>query len=314
MVTITPDKHKPLHLIVNPKSGYGGHKHMLNDLRMALQRAGMEFVEYVTTGPADATTHARRIAGSASAVIVWGGDGTMNEVANGLAGTNVPILPCPAGTENLLAKELKTPSRPDKIIDVLRYGQIAECDLGRVNGRNFMLIIGVGFDGEVVRRLAAGRTGHISHLSYVWPIWRTFWEHNFPRMRIVADGEETFDGQGLVFIGNISRYAVGLRICRDARFDDGLLDLVVFNCREQTGLMLHAMWTLLRMHPLKGNVIYRRVKKVHIETDEPVPSQVDGDLGPSTPLDICVVPEKVKLLIPPPHRGRWPWPWKGYIP
>jgi diacylglycerol kinase family enzyme len=131
-------------------------------------------------------------------------------------------------------------------------------------------------------------------------------------MRIVADGQELFCDYGLAFVGNISRYAVGLRICRDATFNDGLLDLVVFGCQEQARLVLHAAWTLLRLHPLKGNVIYRQFKHLHIETDEPVPSQIDGDPGCDTPLEISVSPKRVKLLIPP-ERQPGLWPWKGAI-
>ena len=298
-------------MIVNPRSGYGGQGLVLADVMAALRRADLDAVEYTTKAPEDATRYAREVSARASAAIVWGGDGTVNEVANGLAGTGVPILPCPAGTENLLAKELHVSSDPRKIVETLRHGRVVDCDVGRINGRNFLLILGVGFDGEVVRRLAAVRTGHISHLSYFWPIWRTFWEHDFPRMRIAADGEEIFDDYGLAFIGNISRYSVGLRICRDAVYDDGLLDLVVFSCREQTALMLHAAWTLLRRHPLKGNVLYRRARRFHIETDEPVPSQVDGDVGPPTPLEISVAPERIKLLIPPQAGGKTFWPWRG---
>jgi diacylglycerol kinase family enzyme len=223
----------------------------------------------------------------------------------------VPILPCPAGTENLLAKELKIPANPRSLVDILQGGRTVHCDVGNVNGRNFLLIIGIGFDGEVVRRLTATRTGHISHLSYFWPIWRTFWEHDFPRMRIITDGEEIYDDYGLAFVGNISRYAVGLRICRNASYDDGLLDLVVFNCRQQSRLLLHAGWTLLRMHPLKGNVLYRQFRHCRIETSQPVPSQVDGDVGPSTPLDISVLPEKLHLLVPSPREGWTFWPFKG---
>ena len=309
-VTIRTDKDRPIHLIVNPQSGYGGQGLVLADVKAALRRAELEFVEYVTQAPEDATRYARQIADSASAAIVWGGDGTVNEVANGLTGTDVPILACPAGTENLLAKELRVSSNPRKIVSALRFGHVAECDVGVVNGRNFLLIIGVGFDGEVVRRLAAVRTGHISHLSYFWPIWRTFWEHDFPRMRILADGQEIFDDYGLAFVGNISRYSVGLRICRDALYDDGLLDLVVFSCRQQSHLMLHAAWTLLRRHPLKGNVLYRRAKHIRLETESAAPSQVDGDVGPSPPLEISVAPKRIKLLIPP-EASRTFWPWRG---
>ena len=306
-----PAQAKPVHLIINPRSGYGGKKLLVNALRAEMRAVGVDMVEHRTTGPLDATEYARGIVGEAEAVIVWGGDGTVNEVVNALAGTDVPIVVCPAGTENLLANELRMPSDPRKIVNIYRTGQVVECDVGCINGRNFLLIIGVGFDGEVVRRVSAVRSGHISHLSYFWPIWRTFWEHDFPKMRITADGEDIFDDYGLAFIGNISRYAVGLRICRDAQFDDGLLDLAVFSCRQQTRLLWHAAWTLLRRHPLKGNCIYRQFRNLRIETDQPVESEVDGDMGPYTPLDVSVTPDRVKLIVPPPGRGRPLWPWKG---
>ncbi len=295
-----------VHLIVNPHSGYGGSHLLLGNLRTELREGGFELIEHTTRWPEDATEYARGIRDMPDTVaIVWGGDGTVNEVANGLAGSDVAILPCPAGTENLLSTELRMPHRPRAIVEVLRTGRIVNCDVGSVNGRHFLSIIGVGFDGEVVRRLTALRTGHISHLSYFWPIWRTFWEHDFPRLRITSHGQEIFNDYGLAFVGNISRYAVGLRICRDAVFDDGLLDLVVFNCREQSRLVLHAAWTLLRLHPLKGDVVYRRLRSMRIETDQPTASQADGDVGPDTPLDIEIIPERIKLLVPRHQPGLW---------
>ncbi|MBS3734449.1 MAG: NAD(+)/NADH kinase [Phycisphaerae bacterium] len=300
------DFSKPVHLIVNPRSGYGSGQYRLGDFRTAARGAGVDLVEYTTAGPGDAADRARQVRRDASAVVVWGGDGTANEVASGLTGSAVPMLACPVGTENLLAKELAMPGSPRRLVEVLGSGRIVACDVGIVNDRVFLLLIGVGFDGEVVRRLAAKRGGHISHLSYFWPLWRTFWEHDFPRLHVTADGETVFDDFGLAFVGNISRYAVGLRICRDAAIDDGLLDLVVFSCREQTRLMLHAAWTLLRRHPLKGDVIYRRVRAARIEarrpdgqTDRPVCTQVDGDVGPDTPLEIRLASGRVRLLVPP---------------
>ncbi len=292
------DNGKPVHIIINPKCGYGGQVIALGEFRHLLCRAGLDFVEHTATSAAGASKYAASIAGRAAAAVVWGGDGTVHAVINGLAGSDVPLLPCPVGTENILAKELQIPSNPRQLLEVLTGGDVVACDVGRINDQNFMMIIGVGFDGEVVRRVTAGRTGHTSHLSYFWPIWRTFWEHNFPRMTITAEGEKIFDDYALAFIGNVSRYAVGLRICRDAVFDDGLLDLVIFTCREQAHLLLHAAWTLLRRHPLKGNVIYKQVRNVQIETDRPVPCQIDGEMGPSTPLDVSVLDHQVKLIMP----------------
>jgi len=305
------DRTKPVHLVINPRSGYGGSNLLLRDLRAEMKTAGFELVEHVTRYRRDATEYAQGLREVASAVIVWGGDGTVNEVASGLVGTGVAMLPCMAGTENLLAKELKIPRDPAKIVHALTSGQIVRADVGLVNRQKFLLIIGVGFDGEVVRRVSAARRGHISHLSYFWPMWRTFWEHDFPFLRISVEGQEIFADYGLAFVGNISRYAVGLRICRDAVFDDGLLDLVVFSCREQTRLMFHAAWTLLRRHPLKGDVLYRKFRTARIESEGPAACQVDGDIGPSTPLDISLAPGRINIVVPQ-HQTHWySWPWKG---
>jgi len=303
-----------VHIVINPKSGSGPKRHVLAELRAALRAQGRDVREYTTTSPGDATRYAASVQHEAELVIAWGGDGTVREIASALAGTPVAVLACPVGTENLLAKELRIPAHPRRLAEIVARGRVAEFDLGVVNGRSFLMIIGVGFDGEVVRRLASVRRGHITHLSYFWPIWRTFWEHDFPKMRVVADGQEVFHDYGLAFVGNISRYAVGLRICRHAQFDDGLLDLVVFSCHQQTALVLHAAWTLLRRHPLKGSVIYRQVRRARIETDRPVPTQYDGDVGENTPLDISLHPGKLRLLVPPPRPALGLWPWLGEIP
>ena len=305
---------RAIHIIINPKSGSGLKHSALVEFCTLLKGYGKEIIEYRTKAPEDATRYAKSIRDVAQSVVVWGGDGTVREVASALVGSSVPMLACPVGTENLLAKELSIPSHPRRLVETLLNGRVAQCDLGIVNDRNFLMIIGVGFDGEVVRRLAAVRRGHITHLSYFWPIWRTFWEHDFPKLKIIADSEELFDDYGLAFVGNISRYAAGLRICRDARFDDGKLDLVIFSCQKQTALVLHAAWTLLRRHPLKGNVIYRQCRKIRIETDQPVPSQIDGDVGPNCPLDIGVHNSKLLLIVPPPTVQISHWPWRTELP
>lgn len=303
-----------IHIVINPRSGSGPKRQLLGELRSVLRERGAEIIEYRTTGPGDATDYARSVRRHAGQVVAWGGDGTVRELASGLVGSQVPLLACPVGTENLLAKELRIPGHPRRLANIIAGGRTVNCDLGSVNGDDFLLIMGIGFDGEVVRRLATVRRGHITHLSYFWPIWRTFWEHDFPRMRVLADGEEVFNDYGLAFVGNISRYAVGLRICRDARYDDGLLDLVVFSCHQQHALVLHAAWTLLRMHPLKGNVIYRQIRHARIETDRPVPSQTDGDVGPNTPLEISLRPGRIRLLVPARRPSYGLWPWRGEVP
>jgi diacylglycerol kinase family enzyme len=75
--------------------------------------------------------------------------------------------------------------------------------------------------------------------------------------------------------------------------------------------MLHAAWTLLRRHPLKGDVVYRRVRKVRIETEDSCACQVDGDVGPAPPLEVSLAEGKINIVVPR-HEMHWySWPWKG---
>ncbi len=292
------DSPGPVHIIVNPLSGYGGQKLILGRVLGVLSREGIDFVRHVTSGPGHATRLARAAADTAGTVIPWGGDGTVNEVARGLIGSPTPLLCVHAGTENLLAKELRMPKKPENIVETLTSRRIMEFDIGTINDRTFLSIVGVGFDAEVVRRVSAERTGHISHLSYFWPIWRTFWEHDFPRIAVSADGEDVFAGEGLVFVGNIRRYSSGLRICSRASCNDGKLDLVVFKCGSQGRLVIHSLLTLLNRHPVQRDVIYRTAQRIRVSTEKPLTCEVDGDVGPVTPLDIAMSRQKIRLLLP----------------
>ena len=127
-------------------------------------------------------------------VTAAGGDGTLREVLHGLEGSNKLFLPIPCGTENLLANELGFDLHVDTLIKAFEGDCIRPLDLGTVNGRCFTSIAGFGFDGSVIHRISTFRTGHISHLTYFWPIWRTFWEYPFPPIKVIADGKEIFNG------------------------------------------------------------------------------------------------------------------------
>ena len=152
---------------------------------------------------------------------------------SGLEGTDKPMLIMPCGTENLLASELGFDEKAETLIKVFEEGYIRPLDLGKADGRCFTSIAGFGFDGDVVKRVNELRHGHIHHLDYFYPIWRTFWDYKFPPIKVVCDGEEIFDGQGLVFVGNISRYAIGLQILHYADYGDGLLDVCIYKCASQ---------------------------------------------------------------------------------
>lgn len=288
--------------IVNPKAGASSHKMLGRKFAMYLAGRGFDVRFNLTTS----LDHACELATDAAVdyncqlVVAVGGDGIVREVMHGLEGSDKPLLIVPAGTENLLANELGFDERLKTIINAFENGHTRQMDLGCVNGKCFTSIAGFGFDAQVVREVSAGRTGHIDHFDYFWPIWRTFWKYKFPPMKVEIDGEEIFDGPGLVFVGNISRYALGLQILRYADYGDGLLDVCIYKCANHFQLAKHSFMTVLKRHSSGKNLIYRQGKNFKITSSvDDIATEIDGDPGPALPLEINVIPKAVKVIVPP---------------
>lgn len=288
--------------IVNPKSGASSSNDLARQFKDYLVEKGFDVRVHLT----ESLEHACELATKSAVdyqcnlVVCAGGDGTVREVLQGLEGTNKLFMPIPGGTENLLANELGFDSHLQTLVDAFEGGCIKPLDLGLINGQCFTSIAGFGFDGAVVHRISKTRTGHISHLSYFWPMWRTFWEHDFPRIKVVADGKEIFNNRGLVFVGNISRYAIGLSICKNANFGDGLLDVCIFRCHDQAHLIGHSVNVIFKRHTHAKSVIYTQAESIQVTpADNSVFCQIDGDPGPTLPADIKVIPQAIRVLVPP---------------
>lgn len=291
--------------IVNPVSGRRPMLPVVNRIREVIEDQGGSFEILVTEHAGHAVEHARAVDDSFDAVLIVGGDGTVAEVLGGLDVARVPFLILPTGTENLLACELRMPWTPDEVAETLRRGEEVSFDLGTVNGRRFAALLGVGFDAECVRRLVQKRKGHITHIDYFGPIWKTFWLHRFPRLTVLVDESKVFEGKGLVIAGNIPRYARNMRILRDARWDDGLLDVVVFPCASRWRLLVHAVRVLMQRHIGRGGVTHWRCKRLTVHADgADVDVEVDGDLAGHLPVTVELVAGAARFLRLPDRSGQ----------
>ena len=287
--------------IINPKSGSSSGE----------RTPGWRFEEYlldrgykVQTNVTSSLEHACELAETAAheadcaMVVAVGGDGTIREIAHGLEGSNKPLLIVPGGTENLLANELGLDKSLKTLTATFESGFTRPLDLGNANGRCFTSIAGFGFDGEVVKCVSANRTGHINYFDYFWPLWRTFWRYQFDSMTVEVDGVQIFDGRGLVFVGNISRYALGLNILGRANYSDGLLDICIYRCADRTHLVKHSAITIFKKHACCRDVVYAQGKQIKISSDNPdLAVEVDGDPGPSVPVEIKVIPKAVRIMV-----------------
>jgi diacylglycerol kinase family enzyme len=286
-----------VHAIINPVSGPRLPAGAVAQLRRNLAQTGIGLQCRFTTAPGEATRLAREVPGTARAALVVGGDGTVREVAAGLCGRPVPICILPAGTENIIAKAFRMPRDPRTLATWIARGQTQRVDMGQINRQRFLVICGMGFDAEVVRLLHQVRQGHIDHQHYFWPIIRTFGSHTFPHLHIEVDDHLLYEGPGLVFVGLIPRYAVGLQILANARCDDGLLDVCVYPCASRRGLLWHAFRTMCGRHTGGGSgALYAQGRAARVRSDHPVPLQVDGDLAGCLPAEFRIIPQAVNLL------------------
>ncbi len=285
-------------VIVNPVSGGRAMGRALAEVVERLGAEGCEVVVLRTGRSGEATVMAAGAEQDTRAVVVVGGDGTVREVVEGLIGGRVPLVVMPGGTENLVAREFGMTSCARQIVRTVLRGQPRRCDVGVVNGRYFMIMAGIGYDADMVARLAARRTGRITHLSYVRPSLETFRSYGFPAIRVEIEGVEVFNDRGLVFVGNLPCYGMGLRILRDAVPDDGLLDVCILPCTSRWGFLGHAVRVFRGVHVEAPGVFYRRGRRLRVTSASRVLVQCDGDAAGELPAELSLRPAAVTLLAP----------------
>jgi diacylglycerol kinase family enzyme len=287
--------------IINPMAGAGPQKATVRRFISYLAAKGYIVRTMFTGSLNDACDFARSFAHTpdCSMVVAAGGDGLVREVASGLKNSGKPLLIIPAGTENLLANELGFDEKFETIQKTFEDGSLKSLDLGIVNGKAFTSIAGVGFDGKIVQRVHSLRRGHIDHFDYLGPAWRTFWDYRFEPIIVIVDGKTIFDGPALVFVGNISRYAMGLQLLHYADYGDGLLDICVYKCTSRMRLLKQFFLTILKQQYKLPDAICTQGKVITIRSKVVgIPVEIDGDPGPPLPLEIGILPQAVKVLIP----------------
>lgn len=282
--------------IVNPTSGRRSVVPLVRAIGENLAKRGGRLIIHETQGPGHASHLASSLEAGTEALLIAGGDGTASEVLHGLNGNNVPVFALASGTENLLAREFSMPTDVSRVSERLLSGEAVPYDIGVVNGRRFMVVAGIGFDAECVLRMTRTRRGHITHWSYFWPIWRTFWEHKFPVLRVCIDRKETFEFRGFALIGNLPRYSVGMRLLSAARPDDGLLDLVMFRCISHAKMAGHLLRALTHRHLKAEGVEYRQGKSFEINSASKVPIELDGEFAGFLPASCGILERAVWLL------------------
>jgi YegS/Rv2252/BmrU family lipid kinase len=289
---------KKIAMIVNPVSGLALGPSRREALRESLRTAGVEVDETLTEGPGHALELARDACRKGGdALLVVGGDGTVNEAVNGMALGSLPLGTFPTGTSSILARELRIPFDPRRAAGVIAAGRLRRIDVGLVNGRRFLMVVGVGWDAHVVRTVSATRRGHLGKHRYVVPIARAVIDYRFPGLTASIDGGPPRPVR-LAFACNTRNYAAWFALAPGALPDDGRLDFVLLRSGCARDVL---RWTWGAFTASLGR--YRETTCVKgrdllVTAETPVPFQVDGDPGGTTPVRISMDRQSLEVIVP----------------
>lgn len=287
-------------LIVNPKAGPRNRSDMVERIRWAGAELGWQVRVVETLARGDASRLAAEAATQGWPVIlVAGGDGTLNEVIQTLAGTDTAVGAVPLGTVNVWVRELGLPLDPVEVTRTLLRGQVRRIDLGRLNGRYFLLMAGLGFDAEAVHAVEGKPKRRFGPWAFIAAGLFIAVRAQGSRIRYRADGCLTSTSAAWISVGNTRLWAGAVKITPRATAADGLLDVCFFPGRSLLTKLRHTILVLIGRHEKDPDVRVLQVKELLVQARPELPIQVDGEPFGTTPARIEVVPGALRVLVGP---------------
>lgn len=255
-------------------------------------------------GPTDATALAAQAAARGDdCVVAVGGDGTLHRVLNGVAGTTTALALVPAGTANVWAREAGIPADPVLALRLVAEGARPRLDTGSVGESSFLLMASAGLDSLVAGQVGGAIKRHIGSFAYLGRAAIELWNYRGLSAEIEIDGER-LRGPILAFLaGNTRSYGGLIEIAREARADDGLLDVCLFQGRGRRRFVRHLTNTARGRHLLDAAVVHRRARQVTLTIEERWPVQADGEVVGQTPVTIRCMPRSVTVVVPAGRRS-----------
>jgi YegS/Rv2252/BmrU family lipid kinase len=256
---------------------------------------------HATARPGDARRIARELAlAGAPVVVAAGGDGTVNEVVNGIAlagphtGTVLGILP--SGTMNVFAGDLGLPTdRLDECWSLIEKGHVRGIDLWKANDEYFAQLAGAGLDATVIAGTTWERKKKYGPVSYVIGMLEVM-RRGTPVLTVTAPGRAPMEGR-IVLIGNGVHYGGPFRLFPQASFTDGLLDVMVMRNYSVLNIARLSMAAAAgRYSPRLRDITYFQTPELDIACEQAVPFQADGDLSGQTPVKVRLAPFPLRVI------------------
>jgi diacylglycerol kinase (ATP) len=287
-------------VVVNPIAGGGAAARGAERLVRLLEGRGHAVECLSARSPQEAGEGVRKRESQEylDCIVVAGGDGTVNDVLNGLEDpSRIPLAHLAYGTANMLARELAIPRDPEALVSLVERGAWRRIDLGRAGSRRFLLVASSGFDAMVTRAISRTRRGTLGYPGYARPILGALRGYRAPELCVQVDGAAPLVGS-LAIVSNIRNYGGIFSVADRARPDSGVLDVCVFSGEGVWDLARYAFAAARKRVSRLPDVAYRTGRRIVIQGREPTAVQIDGDYRGTTPLGIEVDASVVPILTP----------------
>jgi len=283
-------------VVYNPIAG--SRSSLLERTLKCLESLGVQVALHETKGPGDGQTLCREVIGQEpySAVVAAGGDGTINEVANGLLGEKTPLGVIPLGTVNLLAMEIGLHKDPEYLARCIVFGPARPIQAGIVNERVFLLMVGAGLDGRIVAGVSSSLKNLIGKGAYAVSALREIFLNSPARLRVEVDGVE-YEAAWVV-VSNSSLYGGKFALAPLASLRSPGFSVSLIPGKTRGGLLRGLLAVGRDRKAARGWKQLNSVSRVVIKSAQDEPSQMDGDHFANLPLTLTQAPHSLNLIMP----------------
>lgn len=283
------------HVLVNPIANRGKGKKLFSYIKGLFEREKFNFDIEFTKGKEETMKQVENaLEKGADVVVAAGGDGTVNEVVNGLKGRGILGI-LPIGRGNDIALSLKIPKNLEKAVKILKNGKYFKMDLGLVDGRYFVGITGMGFDAEV--NITANNTKLKGPLGYIVSVFTTLRRYKAKECEISFDGVNWKGEITLVAVGNTRNYGGGMKILPNSQLDDGYFDVCVIEKVSSLELVLYFPLIFVGKHTINPHVKMFRAKEVVVKGSSDLMATMDGELIPAKNLILKNIYQAQKVIV-----------------
>jgi diacylglycerol kinase (ATP) len=284
--------------VINPVAGTKKVEAWIDAIKRHSSQTEAAYALYMTEGPGDGVCKAKQaVKEGCDVVVAVGGDGTVCEVVNGIAGLKAILGILPVGTGNDFARILGIPIGMEKALKCLAAGKTRGCDLGMVNGRYFINVASVGFDAQVVIEAAKIKKDYPGPIAYILGVFKALTRHRAYDMHIVTDGRAMDIKATLIAMANGKFYGGGMKIAPEADLSDGLLDICIV--RDMPRLKIAVLFPKIfgGTHINRPEVVYFRAAQIKIECNNGY-INADGEITGGCPAYVSIEPGALTVIVP----------------